>query len=1712
MLSTNQKIFVGDAKTAHTADNASVEGKKYPSSLYGRFLTRHPCISFLTVLLPLAFFVVGIVYFNEYTNFLVEDFRLSSSIRVQREQETIAQLTKDWNAYMSGGLFLEYEISQDGGHPRSNIQTTVELRYKLNLTRMYERYKQMNYTSAVFLEMSSLLYLTNIYSIQAVERYIQQSINPFYRTDMCYTNSFRRGYAHNDVPDCVPFTSITQYYFPEWDGKEFNMTGEGTYYQYNVVPRIQQSSTHRWFFDNNFSTQFPYARQMRSVFALATDDPKPGKGWRDVSSRFVLTVVNTANKVLNNYYVSVAVGGSSVESIKARNVFQVEMYKTGIPAIIVFVFSWWHCKTAFMGFYTVAQVYLTYFAAMGLYSVIYKSIPILVVPGLLWIITFGMHGTLVFYDMFIFTGVMATKGRINNLSVGQRISFTIRRSTYGLWVSGLLAIVIFAINTTSSFASVKQFSIWMLIATLWNMYFIATVTPSAVLMHHFYLSGKRRNLQKQRDVINAAAMECQRNADMTRVLEFAADNAAMDEVVYTLDDEALRLRIGADNRGINKEEHKGCCHWLASQFRQGQDKLRQVNRDAQGAMHKVRKTVRKTDDGEEMAEQSPNQPFDTAPAFRMDDFIDVGGANPFAHEGDGIPVYHNPRMVPERDIVHINPQNVCRSEELWDVMNEALGAPVEEEITPPHVFSLLTVSDHKKDLNSFSKKWTGLSQTLGVSLPDESTRAEVLPLITRATVRAQDPTYIVGGRPAPKTSPTVPGQVVVADNASVEEEDEENNNHDNDNDCEGTDTRAVAGRGATRVVKPDSAGLSVQKLRTRWRERNESKRNHCCGLLGRVEDESTEHRMKRLMQRKVKREGYTLYERILIDFAIPKLYWARWVLFVALIILFIVVCVIGSRVKSGELPVTLINDDGGQAREFASMDDTWGMQGDCLYCGAYYEDYQRAYRTATAHDMEVCAEQDRPVQMNLYVDACGKCGGDGNCEDCSGQLNGNHQLNNCGGCAVGTDACTCANTHECSVCEWILNSGSGYGPGCSLTCYPDVCQGAQATHISCNVFTGELDVVRLTEDKPMTSCEADLLAKRGSYDSRCHNRGMWLEASASPFGVATCACIGHWRGTYCELCDCLNGGMCDDTTGECRCVGTFVGPRCDTCAASCVRNGNCPDPTAVTPSYWNVRTCIYQNCPPTAGSTAYPPEVCTPCTVGDSSSPQYANCTSLITMESCMSSSACYWASGACAPAVHTPPTSTPSLFNCTCKSSLVYGGAQCDTCLAPPGVTCVTPTIVRGCDGIEATDPANARRNDVCGVCGGSGMCLGCDGVPRSGKVYDACGVCGGDGDCSKGPTVTPIVVRYMVDMRQVTEEQLTTAGMANFLDLFLRSVALLDTNVFTLSNVVYDYMQDMKTDRILSPRSFFDWATANNRLDDAGFVVTNAVDRVAFVAITAQLSMDLYDSSSSSESLYRYYQLAENVLFKDARQTAEENGWNMEFLLTSKSIVAANADILSKQSLWFAVGFGMAATFVFLLVYYVSFMLALGGTLVAGSVCFGTLTVCLIFDWRLDAILQVCISCTMPLGVGYVVHVCSAYFDYLQSATSHIFAREVTRSSAVQGALLRSSASILTTIVVVILCAIMFDISNLVPYKRTGEVCITMHLIVLLSMVFYVGLLSAVGPLTSFRHWTTSALLCLLCIVLACVCIGIIYGVGGVYSPTGELLLGGKRKYTIE
>lgn len=92
----------------------------------------------------------------------------------------------------------------------------------------------------------------------------------------------------------------------------------------------------------------------------------------------------------------------------------------------------------------------------------------------------------------------------------------------------------------------------------------------------------------------------------------------------------------------------------------------------------------------------------------------------------------------------------------------------------------------------------------------------------------------------------------------------------------------------------------------------------------------------------------------------------------------------------------------------------------------------------------------------------------------------------------------------------------------------------------------------------------------------------------------------------------------------------------------------------------------------------------------------------------------------------------TESASSCGCSSVGHTPTLSCDVC----GI-CGGTGDCFGCDGVFLS----ATALDLCGVCDGdSSSCAGCDGVPLSGATVDACGICGGNNatlDCYTGDCV---------------------------------------------------------------------------------------------------------------------------------------------------------------------------------------------------------------------------------------------------------------------------------------------------------------------------------------------------------------------------------------
>ncbi|XP_071845132.1 uncharacterized protein [Apostichopus japonicus] len=132
--------------------------------------------------------------------------------------------------------------------------------------------------------------------------------------------------------------------------------------------------------------------------------------------------------------------------------------------------------------------------------------------------------------------------------------------------------------------------------------------------------------------------------------------------------------------------------------------------------------------------------------------------------------------------------------------------------------------------------------------------------------------------------------------------------------------------------------------------------------------------------------------------------------------------------------------------------------------------------------------------------------------------------------------------------------------------------------------------------------------------------------------------------------------------------------------------------------------------------------------------------------------------------------TLTPEYQNPLDCNGVCYGTAEVDPCKeCSGGETGKTFNPERidcngDCDGTAYTDCLGecitagsiGLTIDLCGDCGGSNACLGCDGVPNSGATYDACGVC-------SGTSLACVSGINLIAMEADTESELQVFGIFN-------------------------------------------------------------------------------------------------------------------------------------------------------------------------------------------------------------------------------------------------------------------------------------------------------------------------------------------------------------
>ncbi len=666
----------------------------------------------------------------------------------------------------------------------------------------------------------------------------------------------------------------------------------------------------------------------------------------------------------------------------------------------------------------------------------------------------------------------------------------------------------------------------------------------------------------------------------------------------------------------------------------------------------------------------------------------------------------------------------------------------------------------------------------------------------------------------------------------------------------------------------------------------------------------------------------------------------------------------------------------------------------------------------------------------------------------------------CRGCPLGKQGFTCA----VSTAVTCLNGGAPNASGTGCNCPAEYADGGR--------------------------CE---------FSRQCSFRGVNYSAIVpSVTVIGDCGCFGNWYGKRCFLCLCQNGGVCN-AKGDCVCRGAFSGPQCQFCDKSCLLHGTCPPP--VTIRQYNLRSCIAQFCD---WDFIDNEKMCPEC---DMKWLRTTECSALTTFDACMLNMNCFFTTECVS--INTEQ-SLPPPPRCECRGAWV--GDYCDVCAGPAGSLCLPNGAVLGCDHNVYEQFRLAPAQDVCGVCGGDGNCVGCDGVVNSGVRFDACGVCNGTNGCLLAQGSAPVAVRFLFDVAPASALALPfeslMSSLAQGCDMLVnltRTGQLLspvrciasDFQRWLVSFEGADYM--LRNGNVTNATVLHHFARIQSRLSEAAFTSNNASDPSMTLAFTTTVVRLNVLTVSPNLQLYAAYTAMDAV----ARGIEGAMGGHARVLQTSEAWASAVAAAVSSHSLRFSAGVGLAAMFGLTAVFFGSLRFALIATVLAGFVLSGTLATATVAGWALDSTVQVCIAVVLAVASEHLVHLIDGYQDYVQTTQSHLFAKKTSRFHCVRGALVRTGLSATTSTVAVLLVSAMFAASEIQPFLRAAQIMITVHLLAMLAALFFCSWSCILGSTLLLR----SPLRSLLVFVVLAACAGIILLAvslsGGVSGPTGNRVL---------
>jgi len=921
------------------AEGITIVGKAYPTNAYTDCLVRFPTIltAFYTFV-PLILTILSLTFTPEThtddTALQIRDHSSAQQLSVYRDT------TKAWVAELEG---VRQRAAADMTRQRSQLRTRIEVIFYVDRERVE---RQMN-TFGGNLPPRILAMSTNVLEREGVVE-MHQIEERISRLDqfglLCWNPHFRgavQDYAdvtyQSDFPNCAPLTSLMTYYYP---GTLRNISGEsywdlsgGTGVLQEPLDSVQEiifrNPRYRWFVDQAFSKLNRRTTQVRSQIQLGTPvinvqgSTESDEEVSRLMQRFVEAFIDLMGKYRSHPVYGVTFGGDGVKGSLVRSALNRDTSYLAISAVFLLLVFWYHFHSFVLAVLGLLQIAITYPTGLFIYLAATKKREVSMFTTMAFFVTLiiATDALLIFFDTFRHSGFMCTSGRRNLLSVSQRIAYTYRKAGAGITIASLILLVVFAVNTTSPIPIVADFAVIMTILVVINWTLTLTMFPACVLFHHFHISKRRRNLQRQKDILLARGKR-RRDPNIT---------------MFLVQLEELNAKLGvpcfADTRRFMDCE-------LATELLQRQPEGIEAIWDRLGIGNPVRVVSpfsRHGDVGDAPLARDEGETVD-AQAF-LDQFPDQA---PTTGQAESVKF---DRYVPDlASTFHIRNIN-C--DELLGFDDARLRFKLMET-------GARLPSEFRQD------QLEALAPDMGIDSQGTKADARIAGVVRLCM-------FLMYGGARSLHKPSIkkrketrpPNEQTAAAAGEVE---------------------AASPNGSVSAAPPprnSRFGFS-KKLSDWWQDRRSVRREWCCGMFGKRVGETKAEEEARIMAKKIKHEGYTKVELLFHNAWAPLVFKARFPLAIVALIWLVICSIFAAQLQPArEAPDLLGPTD--PTRKYEELRKKFGDQGNCDYCSAFFRSYSDFPRPSE-DTIRRCAETAvEGQQMFSYLDECGVCNGNNAC-------------------------------------------------------------------------------------------------------------------------------------------------------------------------------------------------------------------------------------------------------------------------------------------------------------------------------------------------------------------------------------------------------------------------------------------------------------------------------------------------------------------------------------------------------------------------------------------------------------------------------------------------------------------------------------------------------------------------------------------------------------